>query len=82
MAILHCSRREASIISSRIDMRGHAIELRIYAEDPKTFTLHPVSLHNCHGAEVEGVRIDAGYSEGLQVTPFMIHASQMYNICC
>ncbi|MFI8686378.1 acetyl/propionyl/methylcrotonyl-CoA carboxylase subunit alpha [Rossellomorea sp. NPDC077527] len=49
---------------------GHAIEFRIYAEDPKTFYPSPGQLNVLKWGEGEGVRIDSGYEEGNKVTPF------------
>ena len=51
--------------------RGHAIEFRIYAEDPKTFFPSPGLLATLDwGEKQDGVRIDAGYAQGNKVTPF------------
>jgi acetyl-CoA carboxylase, biotin carboxylase subunit len=51
--------------------RGHAIEFRIYAEDPKTFFPSPGLLATLEwGEKQDGVRIDAGYAQGNKVTPF------------
>ncbi|MGX1264747.1 acetyl-CoA carboxylase biotin carboxylase subunit [Rossellomorea marisflavi] len=51
--------------------RGHAIEFRIYAEDPKTFFPSPGLLTTLEwGGKQDGVRIDAGYAQGNKVTPF------------
>jgi acetyl-CoA carboxylase, biotin carboxylase subunit len=49
---------------------GHAIEFRVYAEDPKTFYPSPGLLSALEWGEGEGVRIDSGYEEGNKVTPF------------
>jgi acetyl-CoA carboxylase, biotin carboxylase subunit len=50
--------------------KGHAIELRIYAEDPNTFYPSPGTISALTWGKGEGVRIDSGYESGLQVTPF------------
>ncbi len=56
---------------SEIPLDGHAVEARLYAEDPQhgflpsTGTLHALEL-----AGGEGVRIDTGVREGDTVTPF------------
>lgn len=68
--ILIAQGEKLPLSQEEIDKRGHAIELRIYAEDPKTFYPSPGLITQLSWGEVEGVRIDAGYSEGLQVTPF------------
>ncbi|GAA2351602.1 biotin carboxylase [Catellatospora methionotrophica] len=49
--------------------RGHAIELRINAEDPKRFLPGPGAIKTWIEPEGEGVRVDSGYVEGNVVTP-------------
>jgi acetyl-CoA carboxylase, biotin carboxylase subunit len=50
--------------------RGHAIELRICAEDPdKRFFPQPGALTHVRWPEIEGVRIDAGVETGSVVPP-------------
>ncbi|MBD8013759.1 acetyl-CoA carboxylase biotin carboxylase subunit [Planococcus wigleyi] len=51
-----------------IQTKGHAIEYRVYAEDPKTFFPSPGKLEKLQWGE--GARIETGYEEGNQVTPF------------
>ncbi|OXS63357.1 acetyl-CoA carboxylase biotin carboxylase subunit [Bacillus sp. V-88] len=53
-----------------IQNTGHAIEFRVYAEDPKTFYPSPGKLTELEWGEGEGVRIDSGYEKGNNVTPF------------
>ncbi|WBB73637.1 biotin carboxylase [Micromonospora sp. WMMD1128] len=50
--------------------RGHAIELRINAEDPKRFLPGPGAIRTWVEPSGEGVRVDSGYVEGNTVTPF------------
>ncbi|MEU5788479.1 biotin carboxylase N-terminal domain-containing protein [Micromonospora purpureochromogenes] len=50
--------------------RGHAIELRINAEDPKRFLPGPGAIKTWVEPTGEGVRVDSGYVEGNTVTPF------------
>ncbi|ALS78191.1 ATP-grasp domain-containing protein [Planococcus sp. ANT_H30] len=52
----------------KIQTKGHAIEYRVYAEDPKTFFPSPGKLEKLQWGE--GARIETGYEEGNQVTPF------------
>jgi len=56
---------------STIQMNGHAIEVRVYAEDPATNYLPssgPVSQMNL--PQVEGVRLDQAIEEGDEISPF------------
>ncbi|MEH0928639.1 acetyl-CoA carboxylase biotin carboxylase subunit [Micromonospora sp. CPCC 205558] len=50
--------------------RGHAIEMRINAEDPKRFLPGPGKVTTWVEPTGEGVRVDSGYTEGNTVTPF------------
>ncbi|WP_406073891.1 acetyl/propionyl/methylcrotonyl-CoA carboxylase subunit alpha [Micromonospora sp. NBC_01638] len=50
--------------------RGHAIELRINAEDPKRFLPGPGVIRTWVEPTGAGVRVDSGYIEGNTVTPF------------
>jgi acetyl-CoA carboxylase, biotin carboxylase subunit len=49
---------------------GHAIEFRLYAEDPIRFLPSPGKLAALNWGETEGIRIDSGYEEGGTVTPY------------
>jgi acetyl-CoA carboxylase biotin carboxylase subunit len=49
---------------------GHAIELRIYAEDPKRFLPGPGEITTWDEPTGQGVRVDSGYRNGNKVTPF------------
>ncbi|MFD1211013.1 acetyl/propionyl/methylcrotonyl-CoA carboxylase subunit alpha [Arthrobacter sp. GCM10027362] len=47
---------------------GHAIELRIYAEDPKRFLPSPGQISQWTEPSGEGIRVDSGYAAGNTVT--------------
>jgi acetyl-CoA carboxylase biotin carboxylase subunit len=49
---------------------GHAIELRVYAEDPKRFLPGPGTITTWNEPTGEGIRVDSGYAAGDTVTPF------------
>ncbi|MFP3977730.1 acetyl/propionyl/methylcrotonyl-CoA carboxylase subunit alpha [Marinobacter sp. KMM 10035] len=53
-----------------IELNGHAIEVRLYAEDPSNgFTPQTGPLHIFQPAEGEGLRYDTGVRSGDEVTP-------------
>jgi acetyl-CoA carboxylase, biotin carboxylase subunit len=49
---------------------GHALELRIYAEDPVRFLPGPGTITQWQEPSGEGIRVDSGYQAGNTVTPF------------
>src|ERR1700678_3193240 len=59
-----------SFDASSVSPAGHALELRIYAEDPVRFLPGPGKITEWEDPSGEGVRVDAGYRAGNTVTPF------------
>ena len=54
----------------QIEMRGHAIECRINAEDPRTFTPSPGTITHFHTPGGLGIRVDSGVYSGYKIPPY------------
>ena len=61
--------RLADILPSKIEIKGHAIQARVYAEDPKNFFPSPGRLNVFRPPADGSVRVDTGFAEGRDVTP-------------
>lgn len=59
-----------TVTQEDIQFRGHAIECRINAEDPKTFMPSPGLVHLWHAPGGPGVRVDSHVYSGYKVPPF------------
>ena len=60
----------AALLPADVALRGHAIEARVYAEDPVRFLPSPGLLTTFRPPVADDVRIDTGYAEGQRVTPW------------
>jgi acetyl-CoA carboxylase biotin carboxylase subunit len=61
--------RLADILPQKIGISGHAIEARVYAEDPNNFYPSPGKLTVFRPPADKSIRIETGYAEGRDVTP-------------
>ncbi|GKX33970.1 MAG: acetyl-CoA carboxylase biotin carboxylase subunit [Rhizobiaceae bacterium MnEN-MB40S] len=59
-----------SVAQDEIQFTGHAIECRINAEDPKTFTPSPGTITHYHPPGGLGVRVDSGVYQGYKIPPY------------
>lgn len=59
-----------SLKKDRIRLRGHAIEVRINAEDPQTFMPSPGKITQFHAPGGLGVRFDSAIYTGYSIPPY------------
>lgn len=59
-----------AVLPQEVTKHGHAIEVRIYAEDPVRFFPSPGPLKTLRFPTGEGLRLETGYEEGNAVTPY------------
>jgi acetyl-CoA carboxylase biotin carboxylase subunit len=72
-----------TVLPEKINISGHAIEARIYAEDPIKFFPSPGPLKTLSFPKGDGIRVETGYAAGSLITPhydpliakLIIHAS-------
>ncbi len=62
--------RGLSVTQDMLEFRGHAIECRINAEDPRTFVPSPGLITHYHAAGGMHVRVDSGMYSGYRVPPY------------
>ncbi len=68
--ILIASGEKLQLSQDRINQNGHAIETRIYAEDPdNNFVPSPGKIHYLSEPQGPGIRIDSGIFQGWNVPP-------------
>ncbi|MGI3131378.1 acetyl-CoA carboxylase biotin carboxylase subunit [Halopseudomonas pachastrellae] len=67
--LLVASGQPLSISQDDVVIRGHAIECRINAEDPKTFMPSPGTVSFYHAPGGNGVRVDSHLYSGYKVPP-------------
>jgi len=58
------------ILPPNIEVKGHAIQARVYAEDPKNFFPSPGKLNVFRPPQDKTVRVETGFAEGRDVTPY------------
>ncbi len=59
-----------SLTQDQVRFFGHAIEVRINAEDPQTFAPSPGTISFYHPAGGVGVRIDSAVYQGYKIPPY------------
>jgi acetyl-CoA carboxylase biotin carboxylase subunit len=64
------SGEKLSIKQENVQFYGHAIEVRINAEDPQTFAPSPGKISFYHPAGGVGVRVDSAVYQGYSIPPY------------
>ncbi|MFC5585964.1 acetyl-CoA carboxylase biotin carboxylase subunit [Nitratireductor kimnyeongensis] len=59
-----------SCTQDEVRFEGHAIECRINAEDPRTFTPSPGTISHFHTPGGLGIRVDSGVYSGYRIPPY------------
>jgi acetyl-CoA carboxylase biotin carboxylase subunit len=62
--------QDVSFTPGALPVTGHALELRVYAEDSQRFLPSPGTIEEWSPPAGPGIRLDAGYAAGNTVTPF------------
>ncbi|WP_347860961.1 acetyl-CoA carboxylase biotin carboxylase subunit [Salimicrobium sp. PL1-032A] len=61
---------ELKVSQEDLKIAGHAIEVRIYAEDPDRFFPSPGKITNAAFPEGEGIRLETAVHDSSEVTPY------------
>ncbi|HET9023273.1 MAG TPA: biotin carboxylase N-terminal domain-containing protein [Burkholderiaceae bacterium] len=61
--------RLGDILPAAVEAAGHAVQARVYAEDPKRFLPSPGTLAVFAPPSDRDVRVETGYRKGMVVTP-------------
>lgn len=67
---LAAGERLSEVIPEPVTVRGHAIEARIYAEDPVRFFPSPGALQALSFPVGQGIRVETGFAAGSVITPY------------
>lgn len=68
--ILVAAGEKLSVNKDKIRLRGHAIEVRVNAEDPETFIPSPGKITQLHAPGGLGVRFDSAIYSGYSIPPY------------
>src|SRR3954453_12501751 len=68
--LLIAAEEDVSFDPGKVAPRGHALEMRVYAEDPKRFLPSPGHITAWEEPRGDGIRVDAGYTADNTVTPY------------
>ncbi len=61
---------ELDLVQADVVARGHAVELRLYAEDPVRHLPQPGTVAAWRPPAGEGIRVDHALEDGAEITPF------------
>lgn len=67
---LAAGERIEHVLPEAATLEGHAIEARVYAEDPVRFIPSPGVLAEFEFPEMEGLRIETGYQPGARISSY------------
>ena len=59
-----------AVLPAQIAISGHALEVRVYAEDSKRFLPSPGPLSVFRPPQGPDIRVETGYAEGNRITPY------------